>query len=59
MKKILLITLVLATCIGCKTKIVNVNGAKNEEATSFEAFNDENYVWEGWSFSTNKVDSIK
>ena len=55
MKKILFIALVLATCIGCTTKIIKVDGAKNEEATSFSAFNDERYIWEGWSFSTNRV----
>ena len=59
MKKILFIALVLAACIGCKTKIITVDGTKNEEATSFGAFNDERYIWEGWSFSTNRVQTIK
>lgn len=58
MKK-LIVLFILATCIGCKTKIINIDNAKNEEATSFEAFNDESYVWEGWTFSTNKVNKVK
>lgn len=58
MKK--LITLfILLMCVGCSTKIINVNGTKNEETTSFNAFNDESYVWESWSFSTNKVNNLK
>ena len=58
MKK--LITLfVLLMCVGCAPKIINVNGTKNEETTSFNAFNDENYVWESWTFSTNKVNNLK
>ena len=58
MKK--LITLfILLMCVGCTPKIINVNGTKNEETTSFNAFNDESYVWENWSFSTNKVNNLK
>lgn len=58
MKK--LITLfILLVCVGCTSTIINVDGTKNEETTSFNAFNDENYIWESWSFSTNKVNDLK
>lgn len=59
MKKIILAVLILAICIGCSTKIINIDGKDNNEQTSFEAFNDENYVWEGWTFSTNNVNKLK
>lgn len=58
MKKLLLI-LAIASCIGCSTKHSNVDEKRSNETSSFNAFNDESYVWEGWSFSTNKVDNIK
>jgi hypothetical protein len=59
MKKIILAVFILVICTSCSTKIINVDGKDNNEQTSFEAFNDENYVWEGWTFSTNKVQKIK
>lgn len=59
MKKLITVFLLMTICIGCSTKIINVDGKTNDERTSFNAFNDESYVWEGWSFSTNKVDKVK
>lgn len=59
MKKIIFMLFILMFCFGCTPKIINIDGTKNEETTSFNAFNDENYVWESWSFSTNKVDNLK
>jgi uncharacterized protein YceK len=60
MKKIIFALFILAVvCSGCSTKIINVDGTKNEETTSFNAFNDESYVWESWTFSTNKVNNLK
>lgn len=59
MKKIIFALFILTFCFGCSTKIINVDGTKNEETTSFNAFNDESYVWESWSFSTNKVNNLK
>ena len=46
-------------CFGCNTKTNNTIESKNNKATSFRAFNDERYIWESWSFSTNKVNSLK
>jgi hypothetical protein len=59
MKKLLIIALVLC-CFGCTTKITNTLENENNKATSsFRAFNDERYVWESWTFSTNKVNKLK
>jgi hypothetical protein len=61
MKKILtyISVLLIFICAGCASKIINIDGTKNEETTSFNAFNDERYVWESWTFSTNKVNNLK
>lgn len=61
MKKILtfISILLIFMCTGCSYKIINIDGTKNEKTTSFNAFNDESYVWESWTFSTNKVFKVK
>ena len=60
MKKIIFALFIFATvCSSCSTKNINVDRTKNEEKTSFNAFNDERYVWESWTFSTNKVNNLK
>ena len=61
MKKFLIIALVLC-CFGCTTNTTNTTNTlenENSKATSFNAFNDESYVWESWIFSTNKVNNLK
>ena len=61
MKKIIFITL-LVLCFGCKTKKQNNNDYESLNTTtniSFSAFNDERYIWENWTFSTNKVNNLK
>ena len=46
-------------CFGCTTKTTNTLESENNKTTSFSAFNDESYVWESWTFSTNKVFKVK
>ena len=59
MKRFLIIALVLC-CFGCtNTKTSNTLENENSKAASFNAFNDESYVWESWTFSTNKVFKVK
>ena len=58
MKKLLIIALVLC-CFGCTIKTTNTLENENSKAASFNAFNDESYVWESWTFSTNKVFKVK
>lgn len=58
MKKTIIIFFLLISCIGCKTKS-DISKSTNNESISFKAFNDERYIWESWSFSTNKVQKIK
>ena len=58
MKKFLIMALVLC-CFGCTTKTTNTLENENSKAASFNAFNDESYVWESWTFSTNKVNKVK
>lgn len=57
--KLAIAALLVASCFGCVTKVVHVDGRLNEESVSLEAFNDETYVWEGWSFSTNSAGRLK
>lgn len=44
--------------VGCKANKIHVVHNDNvvTNTVQFKAFNDENYIWEGWSFSTNRVD---
>ena len=49
-------------CAGCSTKIItvqDVNSSTNSQNKALGAFNDERYVWEGWTFSTNNVNKLK
>lgn len=62
MKKIIIFSILLLIYAGCSTKIIttyDVNSSTNSQNKTFNAFNDERYVWEGWSFSTNKVNNLK
>lgn len=46
---------------GCKTMhffVVDDNNSKNDQ-TNVGAFNDETYIWESWSYSTNQVNEVK
>ena len=50
----------ISTIIGCKSEktyvIHNENVVTNN--VPMQSFNDENYVWESWTFSTNEVKNI-
>ena len=50
----------IATIFGCKSNntyvIHNDNVVTNN--VPMKAFNDENYIWESWTFSTNEVKNI-
>lgn len=63
MKKLFIAMILLSViCAGCNTKnIVSSTGNESTNSTqsAFSAFNDERYIWEGWSFSTNKVQTTK
>lgn len=55
-KSIALVALVvMLPIVGCKSSS-NVDQYNNKP---FAAFNDEAYVWENWSFSTNQVEYIE
>lgn len=62
MKHIFITLLLTIICVGCSTKTVtvyDVNSSTNSKNKTFNAFNDERYVWESWTFSTNKVNNLK
>lgn len=55
------ISILLSMAIGChsdKIQVIHNDHVVTNAATS-GTFNDETYVWEKWSFSTNKVNAIK
>lgn len=63
MKKIAAIALagaVLAVSLaGCMTKIQVIDDGSSssaEQQRMSSGFNDETYIWESWTFSTNRVD---
>lgn len=60
-KKICIGLILGCALIGCKSEkiIVIDGGSATSNTSSLGAFNDENYVWEGWSFSTNNVENLK
>lgn len=68
MKKMLYATTLIACtalacilgCSGCKADKINViyHDTVITNTVPVKAFNDESYVWEGWQFSTNKVDKL-
>lgn len=44
---------------GCTTKIQVIENGSSHSAdrqSMSSGFNDETYIWESWSFSTNRVD---
>ena len=45
---------------GCITKIQVIDDGSNTSTNKVQnvsnSFNDETYIWENWSFSTNRVD---
>ena len=50
----------IATIVGCKSEKIYV--IKNDNVVTntvpLKSFNDENYVWENWTFGTNEVKNI-
>lgn len=61
MKKSVMIALVgltLAYVGGCVTKfhVIEDGSNTNNVQRVSSSFNDESYIWETWSFSTNRVD---
>lgn len=61
-QKLIIITTLISLCFGCKTKQQNTNEYENLNTTtniSFSAFNDEKYIWESWTFSTNEVHNLE
>lgn len=54
------LSLCIVGCNGCKADKINVIHTDNVVTNTVptKAFNDESYVWENWSFGTNKVDKI-
>lgn len=58
-KKILILSILAASICGCTTdknpEFDNANSNKGEIIYS-TGFNQEHYIWENWSFSTNRVD---
>ena len=56
----LLAALLLACTFGCTTsKNQDYNPQVATNTVPLAAFNDEEYVWENWSFGTNQVDSAE
>lgn len=57
-KKILIFSILTVFIIGCKSneklEFDNANTNKGKIIYSAE-FNQEHYIWENWSFSTNRV----
>ena len=60
MKNIIIITIVSCLMLfGCKSKPENSSYYNNTTNTIMQTqFNEEHYVWEGFIFSTNRVDKI-
>jgi uncharacterized protein YcfL len=63
MKKIIFTILCTFLFIGCASKCTKCKNdtfiKTNSSLNTFNAFNDERYVWESWTFSTNKVNNLK
>lgn len=55
-----IVSMCIFGCSGCKAEKINIIHTDNvvTNIVPAKAFNDENYVWEGWQFSTNKVDKL-
>lgn len=64
MKKLILCSIlaisVLAGIVGCSTSKIQVIHNDNIVTNNvpMRAFNDESYIWENWTYSTNRIDSI-
>lgn len=52
-----LAALVVVSFSGCTTKIQVIDGGseKSQSTKVSSGFNDETYIWESWTFSTNRV----
>lgn len=44
---------------GCKSDSFFVIDSDQNASQQTGAFNDETYIWESWTFSTNKVNEVK
>lgn len=61
MKKIILYSILTASTmagiIGCSTSKIQIIHNDNVVTNNvpMRAFNDENYIWENWTYSTNRV----
>lgn len=61
MKRLIAALIVTACLCGCKSenKIQVINTSDAGKQIVGDGFNGEDYVWESWSFSTNRVEGVK
>ena len=59
--KYIIVVLTTTILVGCSYTFQNTQSdarTAQQYQQSFSVFNDENYIWEDWSFGTNKVNNL-
>ena len=50
------LALAVSSCKSTKIQVIDDSSGTNRVQNVQSGFNDETYIWEGWLFSTNRVD---